>query len=1042
MIVALPDGGFVIAWDDDTDSRMEAQAFFADGSFDGSQFIIGGTVDGTSPALGVTGDGRILFAADQNSGGGEIFYTIWGPPDPPDIHSPDYASVPINFFNADVVTGGPDNSTINGDGGADTLLGQSGRDLIDGQGGNDRIEAGAGNDTAYGGFGADTIWGEGGSDQLFGGAGDDSIDGGTQDDTIQGGDGNDTMSGGDGVDTVDYSYSINTGGLFSGWFIDIDAGVARFSSLGVVSSTDSLSLFENVIGSGYSDTILGNAAANRLEGREGDDTFLVFSSANNDTYDGGLGIDTYNSETLPWIDTVLFDVPGGGRRSIPGGVIQDAIIGVERFVVGGGADFIGSGENESFTVTSIGNSHTNNLDGGDGNDTLDAGIGADTVTGGFGDDLIVDRLEDSASTLSGGSGGNDRLDLSGADNGFSMTDYNGNVVGGSGATLFISNFDIIDGTNFGDYFREIGDLDIVYGGGGHDSFEFDLDPGLDFLYGGDGNDTLRHTGGFVIFDLEAGTANGSAAFESIENFHALNSVAVSVAGSTVANQIYGNSGNDSLVGRSGDDTLRGEDGADTLIGNDDNDSLVGGNGNDSLSGGEGKDYLIGGNDDDTLLGGNGDDTLSGGDGADSLSGGGNDDTLYGGLGNDTLIGGNGNDYMSGSDGDDNLSGGNGNDTLIGGAGAGSLQGFDGDDVIRIDAADLTANLNGRDRLQVENGRTFVTNGLSVYGFEEFRGADGNDSVRGNDATINYDLGGGDGNDTLEGNAGADSLYGDNGNDVLRGADGADYLSGGIDDDSLDGGSGNDTLLGSDGVDTLVGGAGEDSLSGGNHNDSLYGGTENDTLIGGDGDDYLAGDEGDDSLSGGNGNDTLTGGAGSGTLPGFEGGDRIANDSFDLIANVNGGTGRDTLVIENGRTFVTNGLSVYGFEVFRGADGNDSVRGNDATVDYDLGGGDGNDTLEGNQGNDTLIGGNGDDVFVFDDNFGNDVITFFSSSNAEKIDLSQVSAITDFTDLVTNHLANSGGLAQIFVGADTILLQNVAFADVGTGLAYDANDFLF
>lgn len=1044
-IVALPDGGFVIAWDDDTDARFEAQAFFADGSIDGGQFIIGGAIDGTAPALGVTGDGRILFAGDQNAGGEEIYYSIWDPRDPGNIDSLDYASVPINFVNADVVTGGLGDSTINGDGGGDTLLGQGGNDVIDGEGGNDSIEAGAGNDSVFGGFGADTILGEAGEDQLFGGAGNDSIDGGSENDIIQGGDGDDTLIGGSGADTVDYSYSINAGGFFSGWLIDIDAGIAQFSSLGVVSSTDSLSLFEHVIGSGYGDVIVGNASANRLEGRDGNDTFIDPANANSDTFDGGLGTDTYDSQTMAWGDLAVFDMPAGGRRSSPAGVIQDTFISVERFVVGGGADFIGSAENESFTVTAFGTSHTNNLDGGGGNDTLDAGAGSDTVMGGDGDDLIIDRLEDSASTLNGGGGGADVLDLSDANEGFSMTDYVGNVVGGSGATLLISNFDIIHGTNFGDYFREIGDLDTVYGGGGNDSFEFDFNPGADFIYGGDGSDTLRHTGSPAITDLEAGTMNGTASFESVENFHALsNSVAV-VLGSSVANDIRGNSGDDSLVGRAGDDTIRGEDGADTLIGNDDNDSLIGGNGNDSLSGGNGADYLIGGADADTLLGGDGDDTLSGGAGTDSLSGGANDDTLYGGAENDTLIGGNGNDYLSGGDGDDYLSGGNGHDTLIGGAGADTLQGYDGDDVIRIDAFDLTANLNGgngRDRLQVENGRTFVTNGLSVYGFEEFRGADGNDSVRGNDAAINYDLGGGDGNDTLEGNAGADTLYGDNGNDVLVGGDGADYLSGGIDDDSLDGGSGNDTLLGSNGVDSLFGGAGADSLSGGNHNDSLYGGADSDTLIGGDGDDYLTGDDGDDSLSGGNGNDTLTGGAGSDTLQGFDGDDRITIDSFDLIANVNGGTGRDTLVIENGRTFVTNGLSVYGFEVFRGADGNDSVRGNDATVDYDLGGGDGNDTLEGNQGNDTLIGGSGDDVFVFDDNFGNDVITFFSSSNAEKIDLSQVTAITDFADLVTNHLANNGGLAQIFVGADTILLQNVAFGDVGTGLAYDANDFLF
>lgn len=38
--------------------------------------------------------------------------------------------------------------------------------------------------------------------------------------------------------------------------------------------------------------------------------------------------------------------------------------------------------------------------------------------------------------------------------------------------------------------------------------------------------------------------------------------------------------------------------------------------------------------------------------------------------------------------------------------------------------------------------------------------------------------------------------------------------------------------------------------------------------------------------------------------------------------------------------------------------------------------------------------------------------------------------------------NAGGTAQIVDGANSILLSGVSFSDVGVGLAYSADDFLF
>jgi hypothetical protein len=68
-----------------------------------------------------------------------------------------------------------------------------------------------------------------------------------------------------------------------------------------------------------------------------------------------------------------------------------------------------------------------------------------------------------------------------------------------------------------------------------------------------------------------------------------------------------------------------------------------------------------------------------------------------------------------------------------------------------------------------------------------------------------------------------------------------------------------------------------------------------------------------------------------------------------------------------------------------------------------------------------------------------VITDFDAGNdLEKIDLSRVSGIADFNDLVANHMTQIGANVVIDDGSsNTITLQNVLLADL-----LDGNDFLF
>ena len=129
----------------------------------------------------------------------------------------------------------------------------------------------------------------------------------------------------------------------------------------------------------------------------------------------------------------------------------------------------------------------------------------------------------------------------------------------------------------------------------------------------------------------------------------------------------------------------------------------------------------------------------------------------------------------------------------------------------------------------------------------------------------------------------------------------------------------------------------------------------------------------------------------------------------------------------------------------GQKGNDTILGDGGNDDLSgsggadiLKGGAGKDTLNGGNGNDRLSGNKGDDRFVFEDKFGKDVITDFSARNRkEKIDLSDVTAITSMKDLRADHMSQKGDDVVIKVGKNNrITLEDVDMAQL------DASDFIF
>ncbi|MEM8740615.1 MAG: calcium-binding protein [Pseudomonadota bacterium] len=436
---------------------------------------------------------------------------------------------------------------------------------------------------------------------------------------------------------------------------------------------------------------------------------------------------------------------------------------------------------------------------------------------------------------------------------------------------------------------------------------------------------------------------------------------------TLAGTYFALSGSDSVDGSSGDDTVYGGKGDDEIDAAAGSNVLFGGDGLDILTGGAEVDSLYGGVGDDTLRGRSGADLMSAGDGNDRISAGGGDDTALGGAGDDELLGRIGDDLLRGDDGNDRLMGGTGADLLVGGEGI---------DLAVYDEASFGVLV---DLLSIGRN-TGEAIGDRFAGIEGIEGSQFADTLYGDNAD-NILIGGppdapvGDGNDTLIGRDGDDSLYGGTGNDRLLGGAGSDILAGGLGDDILDGGEGidlvsfagfsdrvvfdlvvpaNGTAEGNDvlrSIEGIQGGTGNDVLSGDGFFNILAGGAGSDLLNGRGGDDTLYGGLGVDRLFGSVGNDLLRGGSGPDTLNGGAGIDTAdyADAAVRVIVNLaNGAANRGDAA----------GDVYQSIEVFQGSGFRDQLIGA-GSGDMLFGAGDG-DVVLGNAGNDTLFGGAGID----------------------------------------------------------------------------------
>ncbi|MBR9822811.1 MAG: hypothetical protein GYB51_17650 [Rhodobacteraceae bacterium] len=501
----------------------------------------------------------------------------------------------------------------------------------------------------------------------------------------------------------------------------------------------------------------------------------------------------------------------------------------------------------------------------------------------------------------------------------------------------------------------------------------------------------------------------------------------------------------------------GTAGADRLTGSDRDDALTGGGGDDALLGGAGADILVDGS---------GADTLTGGAGADifALSADGEIDVIADfELGVDRLDLSRITHHSDPSRllfvsrewggefhvGDEVIQIRTANGKPLAASDFGSdllymLSRLSLDSYVQSEVGRYLQGSERADRLQGD-GADDTIRGMGAA--DELYGGDGADRIYGDGG--NDRIHAGNGNDLVEGGDGMDILTGDAGFDTLHGGAGGDFINGGGQSDRLHGEAGDDRMLGEGGQDNLYGGAGTDRMIGGDQNDRLYGGEDGDVIRGGihedrlhgdagddllfgdGGFDYLEGGSGEDSLYGGNQADNLYGGTGRDLLQGDAGFDRLFTGEGDDTAL--GGTGTDALFGEAGEDLLYGGAQ--NDRIWAGG-GNDTLFG--GSGDDLLAGGAGFDVIHGGGGDDLMRGNFNADLFVFADGFGDDTIGDFDALNdLEKIDLSGVSEIRDFADLMANHAFDVGGAVLIAgTGGDQILLQGVSLADL------DEGDFLF
>jgi Ca2+-binding RTX toxin-like protein len=466
--------------------------------------------------------------------------------------------------------------------------------------------------------------------------------GNTLNNVITGNAGNNILNGGLGIDTV--SYAAATAAVA----VNLSSTLAQNT---VGASTDTLSGFENLTGSNFNDTLIGNTVANVLNGGLGADTMLGLGS--NDVYYVDNLLDKVYETT-----TTVSGIDAGGIDAINASVSWTLGSFVENLQLIGATSINGTGNTLNNTIT--GNAGNNILNGGLGVDTVSYATATAAVAVNLGSTLAQNTVGAGTDTLTGfenltGSNFNDTLTGNTGANvlngglGIDTVSYAAataavavnlsstlaqNTVGAGTDTL--SGFENLTGSNFNDTLTGNASNNVLNGGLSADTMlglgsndVYYVDNLLDKVY-----ETTTTVSGIDAGGIDAINASVSWTLGSfVENLQLIGAASINGTGNTLNNTITGNAGNNILNGGLGIDTVSyaaataavavylGSTlaqntfgaGTDTLSGFE---NLTGSNFNDTLTGNASNNVLNGGAGNDTLNGSLGNDYLSGGTGVD------------------------------------------------------------------------------------------------------------------------------------------------------------------------------------------------------------------------------------------------------------------------------------------------------------------------------------------------------------------------------------------------------------------------------------------
>ncbi|QHF52243.1 calcium-binding protein [Pseudomonas sp. S49] len=805
-----------------------------------------------------------------------------------------------------------------------------------------------------------------------GNASDNVITGGAGNDILMGGAGADQLIGGAGFDIVSYEDVPNSVAVS----LNLKTGVHTGYAAG-----DTFVGIESFRGSNYDDTFYASAAADNLDGYNGNDRLsyaqseegvnITMTAARVGT---GLGGDA-QGDTFSDFETIIGSnyndvfTASLGTTTFYGGAGNDVYIingSASQNVVemaGGGDDEVRTtlntitlaSEVERLTFTGTGNFNArgnasdNVITGGAGNDILMGGAGADQLIGGAGFDIV--SYEDVPNSVA-----------------VSLNLKTGVHTGYAAGDTFVG-IESFRGSNYDDTFYASAAADNLDGYNGNDRLSYaQSEQGVNITM------TAARVGTGLGGDAQGDTFSD---FETIIGSN-YNDVFTASLGTTT---FYGGAGNDVYIingsasqnvvemAGGGDDEVRTTLNTITLASEVERLTFTG-TGNFIARGNASDNIITGGAGNDTLFGGAGADQLIGGEGFDTVSYGDADKgvTLNTKTGIHTGIAA-GDVYSS----IEAILGSDFSDAFVGDAGINRFDGGFGMDMVSFadEAGGVTLDLGAPVLTGAAAGDIYTS-------IEVFQGTTQADSFTGSGAAAENFVGG----------AGADLLTG-----VGRG-DGAWYLTstGSVQINLLEG-----TAAGGDAqgdvlinIDNLMGSAFSDMLTGNAYSNKLEGGAGNDLIYGGEGDDFIYGgtatDTGAfgpltisgvqaDTLYGGNGNDTM----------------RSADDDAGSI--LYGESGNDNITVSAGIAY--------------GGDGNDTLTG--TGYGYELQGGAGVDTLNLRGSGDALGGESGDAYIVFSKTMVG--IQDTGTSGIDTVTLKNIQSVSDVR-IVQNDLG-----AYIFNAAD-------------------------